>query len=140
MAYVSKEQKAKVVGLLKAAFPGTAKERGFKYSVAVRNSSTLVLTISEGSIDFIGNYLENGKKLGYTLDNISVVPVTHLQANVYSIGKWFSGQALEILTKIKDILNTDNFDDSDVMTDYFSVGHYISIDIGKWDKPYRLLA
>jgi len=140
MAYVSKEQKAKVVGLLKAAFPGTAKERGFKYSVAVHNSSTLVLTISEGSIDFIGNYLENAKKNDYRYDSVETMPVTNIQANVYSLDKWFSGQTLDILAKIKDILNTDNYDNSDIMTDYFDRGHYISIDIGKWDKPYRLLA
>jgi len=138
MAYVSKEQKAKVVGLLKAAFPGTAKERGFKYSVAVHNSSTLVLTISEGSIDFIGNHLENARKLDYQYDD--KMPVTNIQVNEYQIDKSFTGRAHDILTAIKSILNTDNYDNSDTMTDFFDRGHYISINIGKWDKPYRLLA
>jgi hypothetical protein len=138
MAYVSKEQKAKVVGLLKAAFPGTAKERGFKYSVAVRNSSTLVLTISEGSIDFIGNYLNMCKVKPGFIENHD--PVTSIQVNEYHLDSWFSGQALEILTEIKRIMNTDNYDNSDAMTDYFDRGHFVSINIGRWDKPYRLLA
>ena len=137
MAYVNKELKAKVVGLLKAAFPGTSKTRGFKYSVAVNNSSTLVLTISEGSIDFIGNYLENARKNPRFNENHD--PITSIQVNEYQIDSHFSGLAHDILTTIKSILNTDNWDDSDVMTDYFSRGHYISINIGKWDKPYRLL-
>jgi hypothetical protein len=137
MAYVSKELKAKVVDLLKVVFPGTAKSRGFKYSVAVRNHSTLCVTISEGSIDFIGNYLENARKNDYRYDE--KMPVTNIQVNEYHIHSWFSGQAFDILTKIKDILNTDNYDRSDIMSDYHDVGHYISINIGKWDKPYRLL-
>ena len=141
MAYVNKELKAKVVGLLKAEFGANTKAevtaRGFKYSLAVRNGSTLILTISEGSIDFIGNYLEKCKEKPGFIENHE--PVTSIQVNEYHLDSWFSGQALEILTKIKNILNTDNYDNSDVQSDYFDVGHYISINIGKWDKPYRLL-
>jgi hypothetical protein len=33
-----------------------------------------------------------------------------------------------------------NHDKSDVMTDYFNVGWYIDINIGKWDKPYKVAA
>lgn len=37
---------------------------------------------------------------------------------------------------IKFVINKNNFNDSDSMTDYFSVGHYANIAVGKWDKPY----
>jgi hypothetical protein len=30
----------------------------------------------------------------------------------------------------------DFYDNTDIMTDYFDVSHYIDISIGKWDKPY----
>ena len=30
------------------------------------------------------------------------------------------------------------YDRSDIQTDYFDVAYYISIHIGKWDKPYIL--
>ena len=33
--------------------------------------------------------------------------------------------------KIKEILKKYN-----MMTDYFDVGWYISVNLGKWDKPY----
>jgi hypothetical protein len=33
-------------------------------------------------------------------------------------------------------LNCDNYDNSDSMTDYFDVGHYVDLNIGKWDKPF----
>jgi hypothetical protein len=33
-----------------------------------------------------------------------------------------------------------NHDRSDSMTDYFDVGWYISINVGKWNKPYEMTA
>jgi len=35
-------------------------------------------------------------------------------------------------------MNIGNFDKSDVQTDYFHVGWYMSVNLGKWDKPYIL--
>ena len=143
MAYVSKELKTKVAGLLKAEFGANTKaeiaNRGFKYSLSVHNHSTLVLTISEGHIDFIGNHLDTIKKEGYEFDRKDLAPVTYIDVNEYRIDRAYSGHVQNILNKIKDILNTDNYNRSDLMTDYHDVGHYISIRIGKWDKPYRLL-
>lgn len=37
---------------------------------------------------------------------------------------------------IDTIVNKKNFDHSDSMTDYFHVGFYTRIEVGKWDKPY----
>lgn len=42
-----------------------------------------------------------------------------------------------IVKIISCIINKNNFDHSDSMTDYFHVGHYTSIEAGKWDKPYN---
>jgi hypothetical protein len=136
MAYVSKDLKAKVAGLLKTEFPGTAKDRGFKYSLAVRHHSTLVITISEGTIDFIGNFIETTKNMEGR-DN-SEIP-TYINVNTYNMNNWFSGDVRDILTKIRNIMNTGNHDNSDIMTDYFDIGWYVDINIGKWDKPYKLL-
>lgn len=134
MAYVSKELKAKVAGILKNEFGANTKaevlNRGFRYSLSVQNHSTLVFTISEGTIDFINNFKETNQ----ISDSIEYIDV-----NTYHINNIFSGDVKDLLIKIKNILNTDNFDNSDPMTDYFHVGHYISIHIGKWNKPYRLL-
>lgn len=128
MAYVSKEDKAKFAKLLKEAFGTDAKKRGFKYSLSVRHMSTIVLTISGGTIDFIGNYNATSK-----------YPTTegYVSVNTFHIDSSFSGTVKTLLLKIHDILNTDNHNNSDIMTDYFDVGHYIDINIGKWDKPYK---
>ena len=42
----------------------------------------------------------------------------------------------DVLQKIVDALNTDNHDRSDIMTDYFDVGHYVDLHIGRWDRPF----
>jgi hypothetical protein len=33
-----------------------------------------------------------------------------------------------------------NHDNSDIMTDYFDVGWYVNIYVGKWNKPYNVKA
>jgi hypothetical protein len=33
-----------------------------------------------------------------------------------------------------------NYNNSDIMTDYFDVGWYIEINVGKWNKEYNLTA
>jgi len=34
----------------------------------------------------------------------------------------------------------DFYDNTDIMTDYFDVSHYIDIDVGRWNKPYQVVA
>lgn len=46
--------------------------------------------------------------------------------------------AKEVLVKVKEWANEENYDNSDAMTDYFDVGYYFRLDIGKWDKPFEL--
>lgn len=44
----------------------------------------------------------------------------------------------DILIDILNKLNEGNHDNSDAMTDYFDVGWYAYLSVGKWDKPYML--
>lgn len=139
MAYVSKDNKADKAPKLRAL----AKEYGLKATVAVRHHSTLVLNISEGWIDFVGNYAN-------TLDSNGVYNETrdedyeyrmnlkYLSINTYWYHEQFTGKALEFLTKAMAIMQTGNHDRSDIMSDYFDVGWYVDVNIGRWDKPYRL--
>jgi hypothetical protein len=36
-------------------------------------------------------------------------------------------------------MNTGNWDESDIQTDYFNVGWYVDVKIGSWQKPYKVL-
>jgi hypothetical protein len=33
-------------------------------------------------------------------------------------------------------MNDGNWDKSDIQSDYFNVGWYVDVNIGKWNKPY----
>lgn len=116
MAYVSQEMKSKLAPTIKAVL----KKYKMKGSIAVRNHSTLAVTLKEGAIKFDKD---------------------HIQVNPYWIHENYEGTAKKFLTELLDAMKgPEFFDNSDAMTDYFHRSHYQSIDIGKWNKPYVLVA
>lgn len=121
MAYMSQEKKAKISEKLKLVL----KKHGLKASLRVRNHSTIVCTITEGPIDFEKDLTE---KNFFNKGN--------LQINTHWFHEHFKGASKEALTEIIEVLNTDNFDKSDIQTDYFHVGHFVDLNVGRWDKPY----
>lgn len=121
MAYVSKEKKAKIVAAVKAVLP-----KGWKATFAVRHHSSIVCTITEAPKSVECDYIA---REGFTLGAVNTF---HPQ---YS----FEGKTLDTVKKIIAALNTDNFDKSDSMSDFFHVGHYIDLNFGKWDKPCRFV-
>ena len=45
---------------------------------------------------------------------------------------------MDFLNEVKQAMRgADFFDDSDSQTDYFHCSHYIEINIGRWNKPYK---
>lgn len=141
MAYMSQEKKAKIAPKVKAIL---AKYK-VKGSLAVRNHSTLVLNLKSGSIDLIENYIEtdtktfHGKKMSQ--DQIDYIrSKKSLDVNPYWYQEHFSGKSLNFLKEIFVAMNDGNWDKSDIQSDYFNVGWYVDVNIGKWDKPYTVEA
>jgi len=104
----------------------------------------LVLNISQGNIDFIENYIETDKAKSYynymSEDQISYIRKNQsLDVNPYHYNDHFSGRALKFLQEVMSIMNKGNWDQSDIQTDYFNVGWYVDVNIGKWNKPYALV-
>ena len=137
MAYMSQEKKKEIAALLKKEFGTDAKTRGFKYTLGVRNHSTIVFTIKSGNIDFIQNYLDNTHFSQELATAYAQNPPKYIDVNTYHIEKCFAGKAKDIIERAYKCLNHNNHDRSDIMTDYFDVGHYVDINIGRWDKPYE---
>lgn len=54
-------------------------------------------------------------------------PATHIQANCSP--EMYFDESL-------DLFRIDNHNRSDSQTDYFDVGHYTSINLGSWNKPF----
>jgi hypothetical protein len=121
MAYVSQELKAKIAPQVKAIL----KKYKVKGSLAVRNHSTLVLNIKEGALDMYQDFgkPEDAEKFG-------------IQVNPYWYKDHFNGKTKAFLSEVIPAMNAGNWDKSDIQTDYFNVGWYVSVNIGQWNKPY----
>lgn len=123
MAWMSQEKKAKIAAKLKDVVP-----KGWKYTLAIRNHSAIVMTISEAPVDILRACKDI--KAGET----------SWAVNEYWVEKSFTPEVAEILSRIVDALNLGNHDNSDIQTDYFDVGHYVTLLIGRWDKPFKCSA
>ena len=139
MAYMNQERKARISGLLKEALKG----EGMKYTISVRNFSTIVMKISAAPIDFIQNSRET-RKITPRFD-VHGVPIVdtreYLDVNPYwNLSEAFSGKALDVVKKCLTCLNDGNHDRSDSQSDYFDVGWYVDLRIGEYDKPFKVIA
>ena len=134
MAYVSQELKAKLSPTIKAI----CKKYGVKASLAVRNHSTLVLNIKSGSIDFIGNFNKMIGDRDPTGNRHINKAEGSLDVNPYWYHEHFDGKAKKFLSEVIPAMNKGNHDNSDIQTDYFDVGWYVDVNVGKWNKPYVL--
>ena len=125
MAYVSQEMKKELAPAIKAVL----KKYRMKGSIAVNNHSTLEVNLSEGYVDCISKG-ERILGLGGVSKNV----------NVYHIDEWYEGVAKNFLNELLDAMKGPKyFNNDDAMTDYFSRSHYTDINIGKWNKPFKLL-
>jgi hypothetical protein len=135
MAYVSQELKQRLAPAIKAI----CKKYGVKATLAVRHHSTLCLNIKSGSIDFIGNSNEVCGNDHYQVSRgFRANTSGYDNVNVYHYKNHYSGVALKFLSDVICLMNKGNHDNSDIQTDYFDVGWYVDVNIGKWDKPYIL--
>ena len=62
----------------------------------------------------------------------------NLQVNEYWYHEHFDGKAKSFLKEVISAMNDGNHDNSDIQTDYFDVGWYTHINVGRWNKPYLL--
>ena len=121
MAYVSKEDKAKLAPGIKAVLV----KYKMKGSISVRNHSSLVVTLQSGAIDFKDYSHGDG----------------YIQVNTYWIDDHYDNNHVardflnELLAAMK---GPDFFCEDDAHTDYFHRSHYTDINVGKWNKPYFL--
>ena len=125
MAYMSQEKKAKIAPAVKAIL----KKYKVKGSLSVRNHSSLVLTIKEGSVDFYSDY-------GTTPEARKDAEKFGIQVNPYWYQDHFVGKSKKFLAEVIPAMNSGNHNNSDIQSDYFDVGWYIDVNIGKWNKPY----
>ncbi len=117
MAYISTEEVKVIREELKAAFPAS---EGWKFSVVRDHHSSVTVAIMEAPIDFLSEEGKEDKKY----------------FGVHGHGKGYKNS--EVFEKVWNICNKTNFDKSDSMTDYFHVGFYFDLYVGKWDKAFQV--
>lgn len=65
----------------------------------------------------------------------------HLQVNQFHIDAddRLTDRAKDTMKKVNELIKSYQWDDSDGMIDYFDVNFYYNINIGKWDKPFKVV-
>lgn len=137
MAYMNQSKKATITAAVK---PILAKY-GMKGSLSVRNHSTIVLKLTSGPIDFIGDMVAQ-RMFGYVpveLNKDEMRKRYELQVNPYWYHEHYAGTSLAFLSEIIPALKSaDWFDKSDAQIDYFHTAYYFDLNVGAWNKPYVL--
>ena len=119
MAYVSQEMKKELAVGIKAVL----KKYGCKGNIGVRNHMSLYVDVMEGPIDF-EDYTHGDK---------------YIQVNTYWIDDHYKGIAKQFLNELLAEMKGKNYYNNDnAQFDYFDRSHYTDINIGKWNKPYKL--
>ena len=116
MAYISTEEVKVIREELKKNFPSRL---GWKLSIVRRDYLSLSISIIKAPFE-----LRNDQNNAYE------------QVNQYWIESRENKQSVPPLKKIFEIANKNNYNRSDVQSDYFDVGYYLNISIGHFGKPF----
>jgi hypothetical protein len=128
MAFITALEVREIRKELKKQFPG------WKFSVRGQHYTSVNVDIMKGTADFFADM---------------VVGQHHHQVNQYYIDQSWNKANSKVLNKIKEIIKTaparakggrEWYDNSDAQIDYFDTAYYYHIAVGKWDKPYELVA
>jgi ribonuclease HI len=133
---MNQKMKKVIAENLKKLLKGT----GVKFTLSVNNHSTICMTIKSAPVDLIDNMNKTlSKDLRY--QNVEQLAKDYTEVNQYWYKEHFTGKALDIIDKCVNALYSANYyDHSDPMSDYFNVAYYISLRIGKYNKPFEVIA
>lgn len=135
MAWMNQERKAKLAPAIKAV----CTKYGIKASLSVRHHSSLVITVKQGKLDFIGNYNAETLARDPVGDRRLHLAKDYIDVNPYWFHEHFTGRCKDFFTELYAAAKgTEWYDRSDAMTDYFDTAYYIDVNVGRWDKPYAL--
>ena len=103
----------------------------YKFSVTTRDASCIYISLMEAPMEvFVTKNMR-----GYDLES------SYIQVNHYQISKdeRMTELCREILADVAQFAQTYNFDDSDCQIDYFHTNFYLYVNVGKWNKPFKVV-
>ena len=136
MAYMNQERKAKIATALK---PILAK---YKMKGTLRTTKlAITLTLRSGSVDFIQDLQDTPSVLyGPPVDKAELRKDYHLNINPYHYNTYYEGESAQFIGEVNTAMQAaDYYDNSDIMSDYFSTAYYYGIAVGDWKKPYEVV-
>ena len=152
MAYMNQQKKLCIAGALQKVVPAD-----WQYTLSIDNCNlSIIMEIQAAPVDFMAlkaaqlrAELQRGKFSSLLMrpDDarrcikaaLEQGEVSCLHPNTCHIEDEFPDEITALMVKIAAALNTGNYDDSHVMADHFDVGHYISLRIGDYGKPFRYI-
>lgn len=135
MAYMSQQQKKELAPAINAVL----KKYGMKGSIAVKHLSTLVVNIREGKLDLIAAANAHNMRACRQGGGPFYPVADHFQEHGYRVDEYYTGEVQDFFLELRDAMMRGNHNNSEPMTDYFDVGWYMNINVGQYDKPYKLL-
>lgn len=100
----------------------------WKWSLSAKGTREMILTITAAPIDLLAELTRGDPQRGY------------VELNQYHLDSEFKDKTLvNLFKKIYQILNKYNYDRSDASRDHFDVNYYVTVRIGKFDKPFQKL-
>lgn len=133
MAYINAEQVKAIRLALKKEFPE------FKFSVTKRHHSEVDVRLMSGPSFDKQKLWIRGEDVVVDLNNMDTwSTINHYHTYQYGKYEKFFNKIIEIIktAPFKAGVGDLWFDESDSQTDYFHTAYYMSIGIGKWNKPY----
>ena len=64
--------------------------------------------------------------------------VNHYYLNEYKDDETLTLDAFNCMKLVRNIVQVFNYDDSDAQIDYFNTNFYLHLNIGQWNKPFKL--
>lgn len=132
---MNQERKKAIQSRLKEVIPKT-----WKWSLRVENHTSITLTIKAADVDLIEEVAATNRSR-YPVDGWAVRNPERrndIQLNEYHLDTQFTS-SYPIMARIKEAMNVGNHDRSDIQSDYFDVGWYAYIHLGRWDRPFKVL-
>lgn len=133
--YLSKELKEKLIKAVKSVTPAT-----WSVSFAVRDHATIVMTIRSTPYALKDIFTEkkyNNTSSAYRDEegNVFYIPFEYHRFNDKDIK---IDEVRDALSKIYEVLNMENYNDSDSMRGYHDVGYGVALNFGKYNAPYKV--
>ena len=138
MAYISQETKKELTPAIKAVL----KKHGMKGTVSIRDCQGLNVNISSGVLDLLGywnKYMNRNRRIqNLPIINDKDFSISHPIVDPY-FEEYHDNKIENFISELLSAMKTSEWSDkTNPYDDYVDISYYVSINVGRYDKPYLL--